>query len=77
MFDDDESTMNSDVSSLPKEESDIYGESEAVTSDPEEKSLFHGKYGAPIYPYPYIILSPCLHDMACLGLGAARWLRIL
>ena len=39
MFDDDESTMYGDVSSLPKEESDADGESEVVTPDPKEESL--------------------------------------
>ena len=39
MFDDDESTIDGDVSSLPKEESDADGESEVVTPDPEEESL--------------------------------------
>ena len=40
MFDDDESTMYGDVSSSPKEESDADGESEVVTPNPEEESLF-------------------------------------
>ena len=39
MFDDDESTIDGDVSSLPKEESDADGESEEVTPDSEEESL--------------------------------------
>jgi len=39
MFDDHESIMYGDVSSSPKEESDADGESEVVTSDPEEESL--------------------------------------
>jgi hypothetical protein len=39
MFDDDESTMYDDVSSSPKEESDADGESEVVTTDPEEEPL--------------------------------------
>jgi hypothetical protein len=39
IFDDDESTVDGDVSSLTREESDIYGESEVVTPDPEEESL--------------------------------------
>jgi hypothetical protein len=39
MFDDDESTVDGDVSSLPREESDAYRESEVVTPDPEEESL--------------------------------------
>ena len=39
MFDDDESTIDGDVSSLPKEESDADGESKVVTPDPEEESF--------------------------------------
>ena len=39
MFDDDESTIDGDVSSLPKEESDADGESKVVTPDPEGESL--------------------------------------
>ena len=39
MFDDDESTVDSDVSSLPREESDSYGEFEVVTPDPDEESI--------------------------------------
>jgi hypothetical protein len=39
MFDDDESTVDGDVSSSPREESDAYKESEVVTPDPEEESL--------------------------------------
>ena len=39
MFDDDESTIDGDMSSLPKEESDVDGESEVVTADLEEESL--------------------------------------
>ena len=39
MFDDDESTVDSDVSSLPREESDSYGEFEIVTPDPDEESI--------------------------------------
>ena len=39
MFDDDESTIDGDVSSLPKEESDADGEYEVVTPNPEEESL--------------------------------------
>ena len=39
MFDDDEWTIDSDVSSLPKEESDADGESKVVTPDPEGQSL--------------------------------------
>ena len=39
MFDDDESTIDGDVSSLPKEESDADGESEVVTPDPKDESL--------------------------------------
>ena len=39
MFDDDESTIDGDVSSLQKEESDADGESKVVTPDPEEESL--------------------------------------
>ena len=35
MFDDDESTIDGDVSSLPKEESDADGESKVVTPDPK------------------------------------------
>jgi hypothetical protein len=38
-FDDDESTVDGDVSSLPREESDAYGESEVVTPDPNKESL--------------------------------------
>ena len=38
MFDDDESTKDGDVSSLPKEESEADGESEVVTPDSEEES---------------------------------------
>ena len=41
MFDDDESIVDGDVSSLPKEESDAYGESEVVTPDLDEESLSH------------------------------------
>ena len=41
MFDDDESIVDGDVSSLPKEESDAYGESEVVIPDPDEESLSH------------------------------------
>ena len=40
MFDDYESTVDNDVSSLPREESEVYEESEVVTPDPEEESLF-------------------------------------
>ena len=39
MFDDDESTMYSDVSSSPKEESDADGEFKVVTPNLEEESL--------------------------------------
>ena len=39
MFDDDESTVDGDVSSLPREESDAYGESEVVTPNPNKESL--------------------------------------
>ena len=39
MFDDYESTVGNDVSSLPREESEVYEESEVVTPDPEEESL--------------------------------------
>ena len=39
MFDDDESTIDGDVSSLPKEESDADGEYEVVTPNPEEESF--------------------------------------
>jgi len=39
MFDDDDSTVDGDVSSLPREESDSYGEFEVVTPDPDEESL--------------------------------------
>jgi hypothetical protein len=39
MFDDDESTVDGDVSSLPREESDAYRESEVVTPDPKLESL--------------------------------------
>jgi hypothetical protein len=39
MFDDDESTVDSDVSSSPREESDAYRESEVVTPDPKLESL--------------------------------------
>ena len=39
MFDDDESTVDGVVSSLPREESDDYGESEVVTPDPDEEPL--------------------------------------
>ena len=39
MFDDDESTVDGDVSSLPREESDAYGESEVVPPDLDEESL--------------------------------------
>ena len=39
MFDVDESTVDGDVSSSPKEESDAYGESEVVIPDPDEESL--------------------------------------
>ena len=39
MFDDYESTVDNDVSSLPREESEVYEESEVVTPDPEEESL--------------------------------------
>ena len=41
MFDDDESTVDGDVSSLPKEESDACGESKVVTPDPDKESLSH------------------------------------
>jgi len=43
MFDDDESTIDGDVSSLPKEESDADGEYEVVTPNPEEESLSETK----------------------------------
>ena len=51
MFDDDESTVNGDVSSLPKEESDAYGESEVVTPDPNEESpnTDQGKEDSPFH----------------------------
>jgi hypothetical protein len=39
MFDDDESTVDGDVSSSLRVESDVYIESEVVTPDPEEDSL--------------------------------------
>jgi thiamine pyrophosphokinase len=39
MFDDEESTVDGDFSSLPREESDAYRESKVVTPDPDEKSL--------------------------------------
>ena len=41
MFDDDDSTVNGDISSSPIEESDAYGDSEVVTPDPDEESLSH------------------------------------
>jgi len=39
MFDDDESTVDGDISTSPREESDTYGESEVVIPDPDEESL--------------------------------------
>ena len=39
MFDDDESTVDGDISSSPREESDTYGESEVVIPDPDEEFL--------------------------------------
>ena len=50
MFDDDESTIDGDVSSLPKEESDADGESEVVTPNPEEESLSETDQGGFIIP---------------------------
>jgi len=41
IFDDDESIVKCDVSSLPREESDVYGESEVVALDPKEESVPH------------------------------------
>ena len=41
MFDDDDSTIDGDISSSPIEESDAYGDSEVVTPDPDEESLSH------------------------------------
>jgi hypothetical protein len=39
MFNGDESTVDGDISSPPREESDAYRESEVVTPDPAEESL--------------------------------------
>ena len=39
MFDDDEPTVDGDISTSPREESDTYGESEVVIPDPDEESL--------------------------------------
>ena len=39
MFDDDESTVDGDISTSPREESDTYGESEVVIPDPDEEFL--------------------------------------
>ena len=51
MFDDDESTVDGDVSSLPREESDAYGESEVVTPDPNEESLTNTDQGKEDSPF--------------------------
>ena len=51
MFDDDESTMDGDVSSSPREESDAYGESEVVTPDPNEESLPNTNQGKDDSPF--------------------------
>ena len=45
MFDDDESTVDDDVSWLPREESDSYGESEVATLDFNEESLPNTEQG--------------------------------
>ena len=59
MFDDDESTVNGDVSSLPKEESDAYGESEVVTPDPNEESpnTDQGKEDSPFHNMEFRFLE--------------------
>jgi len=41
MFDDDESTVDGDISSSPIEESDAYGDFEVVNPNPDEESLSH------------------------------------
>ena len=41
MFDDDDSTVDGDISSSPIGESDAYRDSEVVTPDPDEESLSH------------------------------------
>ena len=41
MFDDDDSTVNGDISSSPIEESDAYGDFEVVNPNPDEESLSH------------------------------------
>jgi len=41
MFDDDESTVDGDISSSPIEESYAYGDSKVVTLNPDEESLSH------------------------------------
>jgi hypothetical protein len=45
MFDDDESIVDGDFSSLLREESDAYRDSEVVTPDPEEESLSDTRAG--------------------------------
>ena len=51
MFDDDESTVDGDFSSLPREESDAYGEFEVVTPDPNEESLPNTDQGKEDSPF--------------------------
>jgi hypothetical protein len=51
MFDDDESTVDDDVSSLPREESDAYGESEVPTLDFNEESLPNTEQGKEDSPF--------------------------
>ena len=51
MFDDYESTLDNDVSSLPREESEVYEESEVVTPDPEEESLPNTDQGKEDSPF--------------------------
>ena len=51
MFDDDESIVDGYVSSSSREESDAYGESEVVTTDPNEESLPNTDQGKEDSPF--------------------------